>query len=243
MVNSPTTTITMRRSVQLALCLAAFTFSTVAAAAKYESIADVRQQVQQFIDTYDFGSENRVVASVGKIDTRLRLHKCQDQLDIYFASEAQGPGRTFLGVQCHTGKPWNIYVSANVDMFADVLVSKKSLLRGQSVNASDVGIETRKLSTLRTGYFVGLEQLENMQVARTVQRGQVITPALLKPQFLVKRGERVTLVANAGGIKVRMKGKALADATSNGRVRVKNDSSGRVVEGIVTARGVVEIPL
>lgn len=209
----------------------------------YEPIADIRRQVQQFIDGYDFGEAHKVVATVGKIDTRLRLHRCSTQLNVYFASDARGPGRTFLGVECDSDKPWNIYVSANIDMFANVLVSNKSLLRGQIVTSGDVSLETRKLSGLRTGYFVDLQQLENMQVARTVRRGQVITPALLKPQFLVKRGQQVMLLARAGGIKVRMKGHALADATLNSRVRVKNDSSGRVVEGVVTNRGIVEITM
>ena len=215
----------------------------VSARTPYESIPDIRRQVQQFIDSYDFGSEHPVSARVGKIDTRLRLHQCDSPLDIYFTSDNITPGRTFLGVGCSTNKPWNIYVSAQIDMYADVLVSVKSLLRGQILTSEDIILETRKVSTLRSGYFVDFKQLKNMQTTRTVRKGQVITPGLLKPEFLVTRGQQVTLVASIGGINVRMKGKALADAVSNSRVQVKNASSGRVVEGLVIERGVVKIPM
>ena len=217
--------------------------NVVLASVKHESIQDIRQQAQQFVDSYDFGVNHRVAAKVGQIDTRLRLHRCDKPLDIYFTNTDIRPGRNFLGVRCESGKPWNIYVSALVDMYADVLVSQKPLLRGDSIEEAHVSFETRKLTALRAGYYTDITQLKDMQVTRTVRKGQVITPSLLKPRFLVTRGQAVTLLATIGGISVRMKGKALGDATSNSRVRVRNDSSGRVVEGLVTGQGIVKIPM
>ena len=66
---------------------------------------------------------------------------------------------------------------------------------------------------------------------------------LLAADVLVRRGQRVTLVAMAGGIEVRAAGEAVADAGPDGRVRVLNLSSRRVVEGRAEAGDRVRVSL
>jgi flagella basal body P-ring formation protein FlgA len=51
----------------------------------------------------------------------------------------------------------------------------------------------------------------------------------------------VTLLADAGGISVRMAGRALSDGLINQRIKVENLSSGKIVEGIARSPQVVEI--
>ena len=53
----------------------------------------------------------------------------------------------------------------------------------------------------------------------------------------------VTLLADAGGVSVRMAGRALSDGLMNQRVKVQNLSSGKIVEGIARSEQVVEIIL
>jgi flagellar basal body P-ring formation protein FlgA len=53
----------------------------------------------------------------------------------------------------------------------------------------------------------------------------------------------VTLIADAGGISVRMAGRVLSDGLMNQRVRVQNLSSGKIVEGIARSEQIVEIIL
>jgi flagella basal body P-ring formation protein FlgA len=57
----------------------------------------------------------------------------------------------------------------------------------------------------------------------------------------VQRGQTVTLIADVGGLSVRMSGRALSDGLINQRIRVENLSSGKVVEGIARSEQVVEI--
>jgi flagella basal body P-ring formation protein FlgA len=59
----------------------------------------------------------------------------------------------------------------------------------------------------------------------------------------VQRGQSVTLIADAGGISVRMAGRVLSDGLMNQRVRVQNLSSGKIVEGIARSEQIVEIIL
>jgi flagella basal body P-ring formation protein FlgA len=57
----------------------------------------------------------------------------------------------------------------------------------------------------------------------------------------VKRGQHVTLLAAVGGLEVRAAGVAMNDAAAQGRVRVQNISSNRIVEGVVESPDVIRI--
>jgi flagella basal body P-ring formation protein FlgA len=55
----------------------------------------------------------------------------------------------------------------------------------------------------------------------------------------VKAGDQVQLVSRLDGIEVRASGIALGSGDSGSRLRVRNGSSGKVVDAMVTAPGEV----
>jgi flagella basal body P-ring formation protein FlgA len=65
----------------------------------------------------------------------------------------------------------------------------------------------------------------------------------LAPANVIHRGQQVVLLAHSGAVEVRMNGVALADGRISERIRVQNQSSQRVVEGIVRSANEVETPL
>jgi flagella basal body P-ring formation protein FlgA len=80
-----------------------------------------------------------------------------------------------------------------------------------------------------------------LTAARPISGGAILTNQELVASKAVVRGQSVTLVANAGGMLVRMAGRAMNDGLVNQRVKVQNLSSGKVVEGIARSEQVVEI--
>lgn len=73
--------------------------------------------------------------------------------------------------------------------------------------------------------------------------GTIINSKNLRPQKIIQRGELIMLVATAGQMEVRMSGTALSDGSLGQRVRVKNLSSKRVVEGVVDGPGTVKVTM
>lgn len=61
--------------------------------------------------------------------------------------------------------------------------------------------------------------------------------------YAVQRGDPVVLVSRAGGIEVRMSGRALGPANAAGQVNVENAGSRRIIRGRLVAAGVVEVGL
>ena len=79
--------------------------------------------------------------------------------------------------------------------------------------------------------------------SRPIAGGAYLTNQQLVAAKAVQRGQSVTLIADAGGMSVRMAGRALSDGLMNQRVRVQNLSSGKIVEGIARSEQIVEIIL
>jgi flagella basal body P-ring formation protein FlgA len=111
------------------------------------------------------------------------------------------------------------------------------------VQEQDVKLLEKDLAGIRAGYYQDLSQVVGKQVARTVSMGAAITTNMVKPQMQIKRGQQISLIAVSHGLKVQMTGEALADGATGERIRVRNLSTKKVLEGIVRSATTVEIAL
>jgi flagella basal body P-ring formation protein FlgA len=102
---------------------------------------------------------------------------------------------------------------------------------------SDLELSKTNISRLNRGYFTDLKEVVGMQLKRRFRRGEIITPHMVKAPKIVKRGDIVPLVAKKDRFYVKMKGKALMNGAEGERIRVKNLSSSRIIEGKVQKNG------
>ena len=64
-----------------------------------------------------------------------------------------------------------------------------------------------------------------------MSRGQVIKSRHLEENFMVKEGQSILIFSDLNGIKVKMGGNALQNGHFNELIKVKNLSSGKIVQG------------
>jgi flagella basal body P-ring formation protein FlgA len=122
-----------------------------------------------------------------------------------------------------------------------VVLAAHALVIGTVLSAKDMTIEQRDLVGLPPGYLDDPGIAVGLTAARAIAGGAILTNQELLGVQAVQRGQSVTLIADAGGISVRMAGRALTDGLVNQRVKVENLSSGKIVEGIARSTQVVEI--
>jgi flagella basal body P-ring formation protein FlgA len=115
--------------------------------------------------------------------------------------------------------------------------------RDTELSAADFKVENRRVPGLAGSYVSKPDALAGQRLGRAIDAGDALTLELLAPANLVHRGQQVVLLAHAGGFEVRMAGVALADGRASDRIKVQNQSSQRVVEGIVLSSNEIEIPL
>jgi flagella basal body P-ring formation protein FlgA len=132
-----------------------------------------------------------------------------------------------------------VRVQVQLQLFRPVLVTSRPLLRGDGLCPADVRAEERDVTRLGYGYLDNLDQVAGRTLARALPEGSVLTPAALGGRRMVRAGDRVQVVARLGDIVVRADGVALGSGDNGARLRVRNESSGKVVDAMVHAPGVV----
>jgi flagella basal body P-ring formation protein FlgA len=182
---------------------------------------------------------SRVVAQAAPLDPRVRLAPCSVPLRTVLADAIRPAPRLSVPVQCPQADGWTVRVQVQLQLFRPVLVTSRALLRGDGLRPADVHAEERDVTRLGYGYVDSLDQVAGRTLARALPSGSVLTPAALGGRRMVRAGDHVQVVANLDGIVVRADGVALGSGDNGARLRVRNESSGKVVDAMVHAPGVV----
>jgi flagellar basal body P-ring formation protein FlgA len=178
---------------------------------------------------------------VGPIPQHIQLARCSGKINPSVAAAAHMNDRVLVELRCQGATAWHIYVPVRIVGTASVAVAAHAIVNGSVLTAKDMIVEQRDVITLPPGYLDDPAIAIGLTASRAISGGTVLTNQHLMGMKAVHRGQSVTLVADAGGMSVRMAGRALSDGLVNQRVRVENLSSGKIVEGIARSEQVVEI--
>jgi flagella basal body P-ring formation protein FlgA len=184
---------------------------------------------------------HRIVAR--EPDPRLRLPACPGRLEAVLPMAAQGlRARTVVQVSCAAPQArWTVLVPVALETEATVLVAARRLLRGQRPGAGDLQVVSRTLPGIASLYISNLNEIRAQHLLRPLDAGQPLTRDALAADPVIRRGEAVTLLADVGGIEVRMPGRALADAGPGEILRAQNVNSLKIVEGRADEEGRVRV--
>jgi flagellar basal body P-ring formation protein FlgA len=202
---------------------------------------DLQRAAESFISKRVAATgDTKLHVAAGAVDSRLRLAACSVPLDAFLPVGAQPAARTTVGVRC-TAPNWTVYVPVGIESEMNVLVMKRATPRLASLTAADVEPQLRRVPGFPTTYVTDVAMLEGRHLRLAAAPGTALTADLLATNVLIKRGQRVTLLSAAGSIEVRAPGEAMADALPDGRVRVQNLASRRVVEGVAETADSVRV--
>jgi flagella basal body P-ring formation protein FlgA len=178
---------------------------------------------------------------VGPIEPRLSLERCRQPVTAAIASAQHMQDRATIELRCQNAKPWHLYVQVRIVGTSTVAVAAHAIVVGSVLKATDLRVEQHDISELPPGFLDDPAIAVGLTASRPIAGGAFLTNQQLVAAKAVQRGQSVTLVADLGGMSVRMAGKAMSDGLVNQRVRVQNLSSGKIVEGIARSEQVVEI--
>lgn len=211
--------------------------------ASLQDHASIIEAVKHFLEQHiKVDKKDNITIDINNLDKRLFLKKCSEALQTFYAPGSnKSVGKTTVGVRCNTPHAWAIYVPATVNQFATVYKTAKYLNKGHVIGEGDIQAISYNLATLNYGYFTDKSQLIGLVTKRKLSPNRVITANQVKEPLLVKRGDQVALVAKSSKFSIKMKGKSLMNGAKGDRIRVKNLSSNRVIEGTVTQNAEVTV--
>jgi flagella basal body P-ring formation protein FlgA len=223
----------------LAAALAALA-AFAAQAAGVEPIAGIAAAASQ--EALRVAQGSGVQVSEARVDPRLRVARCTAPLIAAAAPGSRAGGRLTVEVGCDAPR-WRVYVPVSLTANMPIAVAARPLPARATLAPGDLRLAERDVHKLPGGYFARLEDAYGMELTRALGAGEPLEPRAARAGSLVRRGQEVTLLARGDGITVRMKGEALANGGRNQRIRVRNLSSGREVEGVVRSADLVEVAM
>jgi len=229
------------RRLLLLVCLTAAAVAT--RAADLQELAPLEAAAQSAATASLPPPTDRQRLQVGPIQPGLHLPRCDSGVKSAVAPGLKDKSRVLIELRCEGPVSWHIYVPVRVVGISAVVMAAHAIVVGSVLTERDVAVEQRDSSALPPGYFDDPALVIGLTAGRAIAGGAVLTNQQLLAAKAVLRGQSVTLIADGGGMSVRMAGRALTDGLLNQRVRVENLSSGRIVEGIARSEQVVEIVL
>lgn len=151
------------------------------------------------------------------------------------------PGDNSIKVTCDARSSWSLMLNADIQVFRDVVVLRDHIGRGDRVTALSLTLHKRNIADLQRGYFTSLKQVINNISKRSLKAGTALNPGMIDLPIIVKRGQAITLKVDRAGFSVDMKGLALRKGRQGDKIKVKNNSSGKVLYGTVISADLVLI--
>lgn len=185
------------------------------------------------------GLEHRLESQV--LGETASLKPCSGPLSVTAEATLPDPlARQRYRVKCPAG--WQRVVVSQASVRLPVLVSRVAIERNATLEASQLERKVMPLERLRQGFHQDPAEVVGQSARRSLRAGQVIGPASLAPPVLVRRGQRLTVLATAGGLSASVEAEALEDGRLGERIKLRNTSSRKPLEAKVTGPGQVQLP-
>lgn len=178
---------------------------------------------------------------IRKFSDRLRLPRCQGDLELEDKAPEKTFGRMTFKLQCPNPE-WKIFVTATVEGDLPVVMTTKGILKQAVIQPGDVKQVFMPYQKVRRGALINVERAVGMRAKRAIPPNTILKVRQLQPPYMVFEDNNVTIITRVGNIKVKSLGIALKNGVKNQQIPVRNLSSQKIVKGIVIAPNTVVIP-
>lgn len=150
------------------------------------------------------------------------------------------PGRFSLIAE-QGARRW--YVSVRVHWMAEAIVTRKNI-PARTLLTMDMMTKSRTDIAGHSGnWWNDARELAGMRLNRPLAAGAMIQSNQVTMPPLVKRGDTVTIILEAGGLHIRTEGTALRSAVAGERIMVRNMRSQEIIQAVVEKAGLVRVSL
>ncbi|MCF4152436.1 flagellar basal body P-ring formation chaperone FlgA [Dethiosulfovibrio sp. F2B] len=120
------------------------------------------------------------------------------------------------------------------------VVADSYLRKGVYIKNTDLAVTVVEVRRNRK-YYDDPKDLVGMTVERDMARGDPFTVRITEEPELVRTGDIVRLLYRSGSLLVSTSGRAMDRGALGDRIKVRNDKTRKIVFGIVTGPGTVEV--
>lgn len=199
----------------------------------------IQTAVENYVRVQTAGLPGTVTYTIGGIDPRIVLPACAVP-EVFLPPGARLWGLTSVGVRCAGATPWSIYVTAQIKVVGNFVVTARPLAQGQALAATDVALQSGDLTQLPAGILTDPQLAMGKTLSAALAAGQPLRQELLRAPLVVQQGQTVKLQSSGHGFRVTTDGRSLTNA-ADGQIAQVRTAAGQTISGIARSGGVVEI--
>jgi flagella basal body P-ring formation protein FlgA len=133
-----------------------------------------------------------------------------------------------------------IVQSADLAESRQVVVAGGNLSAGQLLKPELLKLQTIEQDKVSRTHLFDTSGMEGFELMRAVRAGEPIRNTDLRPALMVKKGELVLFsIGKTSEFQVSIRLEALQDGRIGEQIKLRNNESGRTLNGVVTAMGAV----
>ncbi|MEK7773966.1 MAG: flagellar basal body P-ring formation chaperone FlgA [Deltaproteobacteria bacterium] len=125
--------------------------------------------------------------------------------------------------------------SATVRMFKEVVVALNPIRMGQKIQKDDLKLQ-RMEATDMFGALGSIDEAAGMIAKRPITAGSVVKKDYMKPEAVIRRGDRVSVLISNSKLKIKTAATAVEDGYNDKMVSART-ASGKEVSGRVVGPG------
>lgn len=200
--------------------------------------------VQALAQQFNLGTPDDVTVSIDGVLRPLNVNtKAAGELRVAHISYERYSGRFVATVEVPTGPSTRapLRISGRASATVEVVAVARPIERGAILRDGDVILERFPRGRARDDVIADRAHAIGLAARADLRPGQPLRKAQLMKPELVKRNEQVTLVYEAPGILLTVRGKAKESGAEGDTISVVNEQSKRTLQGTVVGPGRVVV--
>jgi flagella basal body P-ring formation protein FlgA len=173
----------------------------------------------------DNTADTNIDVDMVKIDDRINIPECPEGYQYHTSEEALRQSYISVRVSCQNND-WYLFTSGQVSRTKDIVVTYGAVSPGTVLTSSNLKMASVDIKRLRYTTFTNIETLVGARIKRRATNGQAIQANML---CFVCKGDRITISAEIGKMKVKTAGIAQQDGVVGDNIQVLNASSKKTV--------------
>lgn len=170
------------------------------------------------------------------------LAECPDELIVRSPAVSKRTlYRLRYDITCSGMQNVSVAVAVKNTITLPVVVATHMLERGRIIDVQDVELHPQDIALLNGQFFTAVEDTLGQTVKRRIAVSKTLSTGQLELPVIVERGQSVLMLAGQQGVEASTSGEALRSGRKGEIIRVRNSSSQRVIDAIITSPGVVRI--
>ncbi len=178
---------------------------------------------------------NDVEVSVDYTGKTLTLPEGELKLDFQLAGNHRPIGRIPLSLVLRVDGEMQrkVWLNASVNVFFDVVQTTRPVPRDRVLKPGDVEIVRVMSSRPLRNIIYDPNEVIGQKTVRDIDHGQNISPYMVKRVPLVKRGDRVLIIAEGGRLRITAPGVVKEPGFKGTIVQVENQQTKKTIHGTV----------